>query len=144
MLNLMPAPNPTLYLAFDFGLKRIGVAFGNSLTKTASGVAVVEAQNDAQRFAKIESLIKEWQPEGLVVGVPRQADGADNDLTQRCERFARQLEGRFSLACTMVDERYTSAIMESCMGGKAARENKGRVDMGSACLILEQFFLEGR
>jgi putative holliday junction resolvase len=107
-------------------------------------VSVVEAQNDEQRFDKIEKLIKEWQPEGLVVGVPRQADGADNELTARCERFARQLEGRFSLPCARVDERYTSAIMESCMGGKAARENKGRVDMGSACLILEQFFLEGR
>ena len=140
----MNNPRPTLYLAFDFGLKRIGVAFGNSLTKTASGVAVVEAQNDEQRFGKIESLIKEWQPEGLVVGVPRQPDGADTELTTRCERFARQLEGRFSLPCALVDERYTSSIMESCMGGKAAREQKGRVDMGSACLILEQFFLEGR
>ena len=89
----MHAPKPTQYLAFDFGLKRIGVAFGNSLTKTASGVAVVEAQNDEQRFIKIDGLIKEWQPEGLVVGVPRQPDGADNELTARCERFARQLEG---------------------------------------------------
>ena len=144
MRNKMQTPKPTQYLAFDFGLKRIGVAFGNSLTKTASGVAVVEAQNDEQRFAKIENLIKEWQPEGLVVGVPRQPDGEDNEMTARCERFARQLEGRFSLPCATVDERYTSAIMESCMGGKAAREQKGRVDMGSACLILEQFFLEGR
>ena len=101
----MHAPKPTQYLAFDFGLKRIGVAFGNSLTKTASGVAVVEAQNDEQRFIKIDGLIKEWQPEGLVVGVPRQADGADNELTARCERFARQLEGRFSLPCARVDER---------------------------------------
>lgn len=144
MLKNMHAPKPTQYLAFDFGLKRIGVAFGNSLTKTASGVAVVEAQNDEQRFSKIDGLIKKWQPEGLVVGVPRQPDGADNELTARCERFARQLEGRFALPCAMVDERYTSAIMESCMGGKAAREQKGRIDMGSACLILEQFFLEGR
>lgn len=140
----MQTPRPTQYLAFDFGLKRIGVAFGNSLTKTASGVAVVEAQNDEQRFQKIESLIREWQPEGLVVGIPRHSDGADNELTARCQRFARQLEGRFGLPCALVDERYTSAIIETCMGGKAAREQKGRIDMGSACLILEQFFLEGR
>ncbi|HEX4857321.1 MAG TPA: Holliday junction resolvase RuvX, partial [Limnobacter sp.] len=108
----MQTPKPTQYLAFDFGLKRIGVAFGNSLTRTATGVAVVEAQNDEQRFQKIESLIKEWQPEGLVVGVPRQPDGADSELTARCERFARQLEGRFSLPCARVDERYTSAVIE--------------------------------
>jgi len=124
MTKPVQSPKPTQYLAFDFGLKRIGVAFGNSLTKTASGVAVVEAQNDEQRFAKIESLVKEWQPEGLVVGVPRQPDGADNELTTRCERFARQLEGRFALPCAMVDERYTSAIIESCMGGKAPARTK--------------------
>jgi putative Holliday junction resolvase len=140
----MQHSKPTQYLAFDFGLRRIGVAFGNSLTKTASGVAVVEAQNDSQRFAKIETLIQEWQPEGLVVGVPRYPDGAENEMTGRCERFARQLEGRFSLPCARVDERYTSAIMEICMGGKTAQQQKSRIDMGSACLILEQFFLEGR
>ncbi|HEX4879265.1 MAG TPA: Holliday junction resolvase RuvX [Limnobacter sp.] len=135
---------PTLFLAFDFGLKRIGVAFGNALTKTAQGVGVVEAEQDSQRFARIEQFIQEWQPEGLVVGVPRHPDGSDNELTQRCSRFARQLEGRFGLPCTTVDERYTSAVIEQCMGGAKARANKGRVDMGSACLILEQFFLEGQ
>lgn len=140
----MQSPGPTLFLAFDFGLKRIGVAFGNALTKTAQGVAVVDAAGETQRFAKIEELIKQWQPEGLVVGVPRQPDGEESELTRRCERFARQLEGRFALPCATVDERYTSAVIERCMGGKTAREQKGRVDMGSACLILEQFFLEGR
>lgn len=140
----MQPPKPSQYLAFDFGLKRIGVAFGNSLTKTASGVAVLDVQNDAQRFSKIEGLIREWQPQGLVVGLPRLPDGANSELTERCMRFARQLEGRFSLPCAMVDERYTSAVVESSLGGKVAREQKGRVDMGSACLILEQFFLEGR
>ena len=140
----MQSPSPTLFLAFDFGLKRIGVAFGNALTKTAQGVAVVDAVGETQRFAKIEELIKQWQPEGLGVGVPRQPDGEDSELTRRSERFARQLEGRFALPCATVDERYTSAVIERCMGGKTAREQKGRVDMGSACLILEQFFLEGR
>lgn len=140
----MHTSKPTLFLAFDFGLKRIGVAFGNALTKTAQGVGVVEAEQETQRFARIEQLIAEWQPEGLVVGVPRHPDGGENELTQRCLRFARQLEGRFGLPCATVDERYTSAIIERCMGGAAARSNKGRVDMGSACLILEQFFLEGQ
>ncbi|GLR24964.1 MAG TPA: Holliday junction resolvase RuvX [Limnobacter sp.] len=144
MPSMKHMPNPTLFLAFDFGLKRVGVAFGNSLTKTARGVAVVEADDDAARFSKIEALIREWQPEALVVGVPRNVDGTPNDLTPRCERFARQLQGRFELPCSTVDERYTSAVVESCMGGKAARDSKGKVDMGSACLILEQFFLEGR
>ncbi len=142
MHSLIQPPRPTQYLAFDFGLRRTGVAFGNSLTKTAQAVAVIESKNDNERFSKIETLILKWQPEGLVVGVPRKENGEDSELTARCERFARQLEGRFSLSCAMVDERFTSAIIESCIGGTVARENKGRIDTGSACLILEQFFLE--
>lgn len=140
----MHSSKPLLLMAFDFGLKRIGVAFGNGLTKTAQAVGVVQAEDDESRFAAIEKLIKEWQPEGFVVGVPRKTDGTDSDLTARCEKFARQLTGRFGKPCETVDERYTSAIVESCMGGAKARDQKGRVDMGSACLILEQFFLEGR
>lgn len=140
----MHMSKPTLFLAFDFGLKRIGVAFGNTLTKTTTGVGVIDSDEEKTRFAKIESLIREWQPEGLVVGVPRHPDGQANDMTARCERFARQLEGRFNLPCATVDERYTSAVIESCMGGESARNHKGKVDMGSACLILEQYFLEGR
>lgn len=132
----------TVLMAFDFGLKRIGVAFGNGLTKTAQGVGVVQADNDSGRFEQIEKLVKEWQPEGFVVGVPRHPDGQPNDLTERCEKFARQLTGRFGLSCETVDERYTSAVVESLVGGRSAREQKGRIDMQSACLILEQYFLE--
>ena len=136
-------------MAFDFGLKRTGVAFGNAITKTAQGIAVIDAIEEKQRFATIGMLIREWQPECLVVGVPHQPDGEPTELTVRCERFARQLEGRFALPCALVDERYTSAVVEHAiakhyMGGKTARHDKGRIDMGSACLILEQFFLEGR
>jgi len=138
------APLPTLVMAFDFGLKRVGVAFGNRFTKTAQGVAVIDTEEEKLRFTQIEALIKEWQPDALLVGVPRSVEGDTTELTKRCERFARQLTGRFDLPCSTVDERYTSVIVESCMGGKMAREHKGRIDMGSACLILEQFFAEGR
>lgn len=143
----MHTSRPSLFLAFDFGLKRVGVAFGNAITQTATPVAVVETPEEATRFKQIDALIKEWQPEGLVVGVPCHPDGSPNDLTERCQRFARQLEGRFGLPCSLVDERYTSAVAEACTGQggrKAGRADKGRIDMGSACLILEQFFLEGR
>lgn len=131
---------PTLFLAFDFGLKRIGVAFGNGLTQTTQGVGVIEAADEKTRFDKVQHVIEQWQPEGLVVGVPRHPDGQAHDMTTRCQRFARQLEGRFNLPTFEVDERYTSVVIESAM----LRKNKGKVDMGSACLILEQYFLEGR
>lgn len=133
-----------VFMAFDFGLKRIGVAFGNGLTKTVQGIAVVQASDDKGRFEQIEKLVKEWQPEGFVVGVPCHPDGLPNEMTERCERFARQLTGRFGLSCETVDERYTSAIVEDLIGGQTARRDKGRVDMESACLILEQYFLENR
>lgn len=134
----------TVFLAFDFGLKRIGVAYGNSLTGTSTAVGVVEADSEKLRFEKIEKLVKEWQPEGFVVGVPRHPDGEPNDLTERCERFARQLTGRFGLQSYTVDERYTSAVVEDLLGGMVARKDKGRIDSASACLILEQYFLEGK
>lgn len=140
----MHGTKPLLLMGFDFGLKRIGVAFGNDLTKTTQAVCVIESEEESVRFQKIEALVKEWQPEGFVVGVPRHPDGEPTELTARCERFARQLTGRFALPSATVDERYTSAVIESCMGGQQARNDKGRVDMGSACLILEQYFLEGR
>lgn len=134
----------TVFMAFDFGLKRIGVAYGNSLTGTATEVGVVEAESEKVRFDKIEKLVKEWQPDGFVVGVPRHPDGQPNEMTDRCERFARQLTGRFGLNSYTVDERYTSAVVEDLLGGMTARHNKGRIDSASACLILEQYFLEGK
>jgi putative Holliday junction resolvase len=134
----------TLFLAFDFGLKRIGVAFGNSLTQTASGVCAIQADSEQTRFDRVQHVIQQWQPEALVVGVPRYPDGQPSEMTARCERFARQLEGRFNLPCFTVDERYTSAVVESGMNAKTRQHQKTKVDVGSACLILEQYFLEGR
>jgi putative Holliday junction resolvase len=133
---------PTLFMAFDFGLARIGVAVGNAVSQSAQPIACVQADNEAARFAEIEILIATWQPEALVVGLPLHPDGSPQALTARCQRFARQLEGRFGLPCVLVDERYTSVVAEQVLGAHQARRNKGAVDMGSACLILQQYFME--
>lgn len=111
-------PTPSTLLAFDFGLRRIGVAVGNSLTQSAGPLVTIAADDDGSRFAAIGRLIEEWSPTALVVGVPRHPDGQPNDMTERCERFARQLEGRFSLPVFRVDERYSSV--------EAAREQRER------------------
>ena len=140
----MHCSKPAVWMAFDFGLKRIGVAFGNGLTKTAQPVATIEVEDNRTRFEKIAELVKQWQPEGFVVGVPRHDDGSPNELTERCERFARQLTGRFELHCATVDERFSSVEAESTLGRSLGKFKKPQVDMASACLILEQFFLEGR
>jgi putative Holliday junction resolvase len=118
------------YLAFDFGLKRVGVASGNTLTGTAQPLRTVAATGDA-RFAAIARLVDEWQPDALVVGVPFHPDGAEHENTLRARRFARQLHGRLRLDVHEVDERYTTT--------EAHSEGAGDLDAASAALILEQY-----
>jgi putative Holliday junction resolvase len=118
------------FLAFDYGLKRTGVASGNSLTRTATPQTTIAAEGMA-RFPLIERRIKEWQPDALVVGIPFHPDGASHDNTVRAQKFARQLRGRFGLQVFEVDERYSTT--EALASG--ARD----ADAASACIILEQF-----
>jgi putative holliday junction resolvase len=119
------------YLAFDFGTRRVGVAVGNTLLKQASPLKTVATQGDA-RFAALHSLILEWQPSALVVGVPFHPDGGEHDNTQRARRFARKLHGRFRLPVHEVDERYTTT--------EALCEGAADADAGAAAIILQQFF----
>ena len=118
------------FLAFDFGLKRTGVASGNRLTGTATPQATIQALGDA-RFVPIAARIQEWQPDALVVGVPYHPDGAAHENTARALKFARQLRGRYGLPVFEVDERYSTTEAHA-LGAKDA-------DAASACIILEQF-----
>ncbi len=118
------------FLAFDFGVKRTGVAAGNRLTRTATPQSTVQAVGDA-RFALIEVRIREWQPDALVVGVPFHPDGAAHENTERARRFARQLQGRFKLPVFEVDERYSTT--------EALAQGARDADAAAACIILEQF-----
>ncbi len=126
---LVPAHFQT-FLAFDFGLKRTGVAVGNRMLGTASPQATIRAEGDA-RFAQVAQRIAEWQPDALVLGVPYHPDGASHENTARALKFGRQLRGRFGLQVFEVDERYSTT--EALAGG--ARD----ADAASACIILEQF-----
>jgi len=118
------------FLAFDFGLKRTGVAVGNRMLRTATPQETIRAEGDA-RFAHVAQRIKEWQPDALVVGVPYHPDGAAHENTARALKFARQLRGRFGLQVFEVDERYSTTEAHST----GARD----ADAASACIILEQF-----
>ncbi|MEP6873659.1 MAG: Holliday junction resolvase RuvX [Burkholderiales bacterium] len=126
--------SPLSFLAFDFGAKRVGVAIGNTLTRSATPLRTVAAEGEA-RFTAIAALIQEWQPHALVVGVPYHPDGAPHDNTERARRFARQLHGRFRLQVHEVDERYstTEAASDAVCGG--SRD----LDAASAAIILNQF-----
>lgn len=118
------------FLAFDFGLKRTGVATGNRLTRTATPQKTIVALGDA-RFAGVAERIKQWQPDALVVGVPFHPDGASHENTVRAKKFARQLRGRFGLEVFEVDERYSTT--------EAIASGAKDLDSASACIILEQF-----
>lgn len=119
------------FLAFDYGLKRVGVATGNSLMRQAQPLRTISAEGDA-RFKAIGQLIAEWAPDALVIGVPSHPDGAEHENTARARKFGRQLSGRFQRPVIEVDERYSTT--EAHAGG--ARD----LDAASAAIILQQYF----
>ena len=137
------SPDATV-LAFDFGTRRIGVAMGNTLTRTAHPLATIEYERNDDRFAAIAALVAEWQPGTLVVGLPTHADGAEHDMTHRAQRFARQLEGRFRLPVALVDERWTTQTAQSVLDDAGMTGRKGRAvrDAVAAQLILQSWFDE--
>lgn len=119
-------------IAFDFGLKRIGVAVGNTLLRQATPLAVIEAATNDGKFAAIGAVLGEWEPDIAVVGLPLHPDGAEHEMSVRCRRFANQLNGRFGLSTVLVDERYSSAVLNQQRGQ--------RIDSDAAALILQQYF----
>jgi putative holliday junction resolvase len=125
-----PVAKALSFLAFDFGTLRVGVASGNTVSRTAQPLRSIAAIGVA-RFEAIEKIVKEWQPDALVVGVPFHPDGAAHENTERARRFARQLHGRFRLAVHEVDERYTTTEAQS--------HGAADLDAASAAIILEQF-----
>ena len=118
--------------AFDFGVKRIGVAMGNTMIRQAQPVKVISAIDNATRFADIQVLLDEWKPARLVVGLPMHPDGAEHEMTARARKFANQLNGRFNLPVELVDERYSSAVISAKRGEV--------VDDRAAAIILQQYF----
>jgi putative holliday junction resolvase len=121
-------------LAFDFGLKRIGVAIGNTLIRQAQPLTVINAATNDVKFAELGKLISHWEARRCVVGLPSHPDGAEHEMTVRCRRFANQLHGRFGVDTVLVDERYSSAVI---------RQRQGEIiDAEAAAIILQQYFDE--
>ena len=131
-----PAKKPMTILAFDYGTRRIGVAVGNTETRVSQALKTITVTSTDGLFQEIDTLLKEWQPDQLVVGLPTHPDGAEHEMTQKARRFGNQLQGRFHLPLEWVDERYTSAVLE---GDPQMHDN---LDAHSAALILEQYFAE--
>jgi putative Holliday junction resolvase len=129
-------------LAFDYGERFLGVAVGESGVRVAHPLATIDTRVTAARFQAIAALIEEWRPAQLVVGLPLGLEGDRHDLTRRAERFARQLEGRFRLPVTLVDERLSSAEAEDRLraAGRGGRRGKALVHPVAAQVILQDFF----
>ena len=119
-------------LAFDFGLKRIGVAIGNTMICQAKPLSVITATANEPKFAAIDNLIKEWGASRIVVGLPSHPDGTEHEMSARCRRFANQVHGRFNLPVELVDERYSSAVIAAKRGEV--------IDDRAAAVILQQYF----
>ena len=131
-------------LAFDFGTRKIGVAFGNRLVRVAHPLTTIRGETAAARFAAIGALVAEWQPQALVVGRPTHADGTPHEVTAQAERFARSLEGRYGVPVMRVDERFTTQIADASLreaGVRGAARADAR-DAVAAQLILQSWFDE--
>jgi len=131
-------------LAFDFGTRKIGVAVGNTLVRVAHPLTTIRGEARAARFAAIDSLIAEWQPQALVVGRPVHADGTPHEITDLADRFARSLEGRFGLPVMRVDERFTTKAADASLraaGVRGATRAEQR-DAVAAQLILQSWLDE--
>ena len=131
-------------LAFDFGTKRIGIAVGNMVTRHAQPLHTIADEKTDVRFSTIQSLINEWQPTALIVGLPCNDDGSPHQMTVLCRRFANRLKGRFNLPAILVDERYTSTAASSVLdeAGIRGRHQKIMIDQYAAQQILQAYFDE--
>jgi putative Holliday junction resolvase len=136
----MPEAGPQTLLGLDFGVRRIGVALGNTLTRQARPLTVIDTVVVQERFARIAGLIAQWQPQALVVGRPLDEDGTPTETTARALRFVNQLHGRFGLPIAMVDERFSSREAQAIIAADPRRRAlpSDGDDALAAAVILQQ------
>ncbi len=131
-------------LGFDFGMKNIGVAIGQTLTGSANPLAVIKAKDGIPNWDEIGQLIKQWQPNILVIGLPLNMDGSDQEMTHAARRFGHRLQGRFNVTVTWQDERLSTfeALQSLGISNKMQSNKRGDVDRLSAQCILQSWLNE--
>lgn len=129
-------------MAFDYGLRQIGVAIGNSLLRTSQPLRILTANDGVPNWAQVEALIKEWQPQVLVVGDPINMDGSASELSERARKFSRRLHGRLGVPVDMMDERLSSyeAKQAARDAGHGGDYKAQPIDSLAAELILQSWF----
>jgi putative holliday junction resolvase len=140
---------PRTLLAFDFGTKRIGVAVGQELTRTATPLITLNISTNTIDWNAIDQLVNDWRPDAFVVGLPLNADGTEHEVTRAAKQFGNQLQARYNLSIYWVDERLTSAEAESMIAASRTgrkskpldrKKTKAEVDKTAAKIILESWF----
>jgi len=130
-------------LGFDYGEKRIGVASGQSITRSANPITTLSSINNKPDWLAIEALIKEWEPDALIIGLPFFLDGSKSEMTARAEKFSRQLEGRFNLPVYTHNEALSSFEAEQFLqqksAGKKNQHNKQDIDKIAAAIIVQNW-----
>ena len=130
-------------LGFDYGLKRIGVATGQTLTKTASPLTTIQARNGAPDWTVIQKLLEEWSPNVVVIGLPLNADGTISEMAKRAKKFGQRLYGRFGVTVSYVNEFETTREARYFMkNNRRTIKQDGKIDAAAACLILERWLGE--
>ncbi|WP_373974463.1 Holliday junction resolvase RuvX [Chitinibacter sp. SCUT-21] len=129
-------------LGFDFGEVRIGVSMGSTELGIAHPLETIAFEENDKKFARIEALIKEWQPSALVVGLPAHLNGEEHEMSRLARKFANRLKGRFGLAVSLVDERLSSAGATQALNeiGLRGRKQKPALDQVAAMQILQSYF----
>jgi putative Holliday junction resolvase len=145
----MSLATPEIVIGLDFGLRRIGLAIGDSLTRTARPLTVLTLNGrdgpDTTDWQRMSALLKQHAPNRLVVGCPYNVDGTEQALTGKARRFAQELSERYTLPVELVDERYSSLEAEAALRERRGAGQRGRIDRGSidsaaAAIILERWF----
>ena len=125
----------SIVMSFDFGMKRIGVAVGQKVTQTASGLTVVQACDGIPRWEYLDKIVLDWQPEKFIVGLPLNMDGSKSEMSQKAHKFSRRMSSRYNIQSEMFDERLTSFEAR-------VHEEKTHIDAIAARLILESWLRE--
>ncbi len=129
---------PRTFLCFDFGTKRIGIAVGQELTRTATALVTLNNPDGGPDWANITRLIDEWRPDALVVGLPLYLDGNESESSRLARRFGNRLAGRYNLPVFTADERLSSSEAEAILAAQGHFE-KADIDKLAAQLILQSW-----
>jgi putative Holliday junction resolvase len=129
-------------IGFDFGKKYIGVAVGQEMTGCASPLGSIKANDGIPNWDSLASYLKEWQPDFIVVGLPLNMDGSEQQLTLDAKKFGNRVAGRFGVKVEFQDERLTTADAKEQLFSRGGYKNltKDNIDAESARLIIESFF----